>query len=90
MQVKDFWEKAGVKTLNWPGNSPDLNPIENLWNSMGVKISKCKPSSIKQLEMLLEKIWYEEISIDTLKSLVESMPRRVAAVIAAKGASTKY
>lgn len=76
--------------MDWPGNSPDLNPIENLWYIMKTRIADRKPSSKLQLEKLLEKTWYEDISLTVIQNLVNSMPHRIKAVIKNKGGITKY
>jgi transposase len=88
--VKEFIAKKGILSLEWPGNSPDLNPIENLWAIMGSKINDKKPSSKRELHSSLENVWYNEISDDYLKNLIESMPRRIKAVLKNKGGPTKY
>lgn len=90
LQVKDFLLKNGIPTLDWPGNSPDLNPIENLWHVMGMKINKKMPSSSKKLNSIIEEVWYKELTIEYLQDLIDSMPIRIAAVIANKGGATKY
>lgn len=79
-----------ISTLDWPGNSPDLNPIENLWHIMGSKINSIKPTSSAALIKLIEKVWYEEIPTEHLQQLVNSMPRRIAMVIKNRGGTTKY
>ena len=43
--VKKFREDIHIITLGWPGNSPDLNPIENLWTKMKDLVSEKQPSS---------------------------------------------
>lgn len=70
--------------MDWPGNSPDLNPIEHLWHQMKRKVRDKKPRNKAELKNVLEKVWYEEISIDDIKTLVDSTPARIAAVIQAK------
>lgn len=79
-----------IHTLEWPGNSPDLNPIENLWHIMGMKINGNKPTSPKNLNAIIEKVWYDELSLEYLQNLIDSMPDRIAAVISNNGGTTKY
>lgn len=76
--------------MDWPGNSPDLNPIENLWHILKVKITKKKPKTLKELDMIVENVWYNDITVETTQNLVDSMPTRIKAVIKNKGGPTKY
>lgn len=76
--------------MEWPGNSPDLNPIENLWYIIKAQVAKKKPRTITELDKFIEKVWYEEIALDTLHRLIASMPDRIKAVIKKKGGTTKY
>lgn len=86
-----FREKNCVCTLPWPAQSPDLNPIENLWAEVKRRLQKQskKPSSLAQLERQVRKTW-KAIPKSMLEKLVDSMPDRVNAVIAAGGGPTKY
>ncbi|KAH9888923.1 hypothetical protein C8Q73DRAFT_609771, partial [Cubamyces lactineus] len=63
----------------WPAQSPDLNPIVHLW-----VIHKKPPVSINELWKRVEAEW-EKISVKECRDLIESMPRRVAAVLKANG-----
>ena len=78
-----------AQTFGWPAQSPDLNPIENLWSYLDWKLKNRKPSNEAELFKCLQEAW-ETIPTDYLMSLVDSMPRRCEAVIEAKGHSTKY
>ena len=81
-----------IKVLkDWPSQSPDLNPIEHLWSELGRQIRK-RPQAIKnitELETALQEEW-GKISMNQIISLIESMPRRIEAVIKNKGNPTKY
>ena len=47
--VTEFLRKQKFKTLDWPGNSPDLNPIKNFWHLMKDKVAEEQPTSAKEL-----------------------------------------
>ena len=74
----------------WPGNSPDLNAIENCWQVVEKKVAAHKSTSLDDLQQKIKLVWCTEISIEYCQKLVDSMPQRLAAVIANKGGPTKY
>ena len=74
----------------WPGSSPDLNPIENLWMVMKTKVAAHSPTSAEHLKQIIKQVWVTETPKDYCRTLARSMPRRIAVVLAAKGESTKY
>ena len=80
----------GIRLLDWPGNSPDLNPIENLWARLKRLVAAKRPSNKRELIAAIIATWHHTISKDNLKCLVDSMPRRCEAVIKARGYPTKY
>ena len=57
--------------LKWPGNRPDLNPIENLWNLVKNKVSKKLSSSLDALKTAIIKVWVSEISEDYCCKLIK-------------------
>lgn len=78
-----------VDLLEWPAQSPDLNPIEHLWANLKRKIRERHIKSKTDLKNVLVQEW-NSISPDECRKLVRSMPQRIAAVIKAKGGTTKY
>ena len=75
-----------VEELDRPAQSPDLNPIEHLWDELQQRLlaRHSRPTSVPDLTNVLLEEW-SNIPIDTLLNLVDGLPRRVEAVIAAKG-----
>ncbi|WP_223199669.1 transposase, partial [Solihabitans fulvus] len=84
-----FFFSEKVSALPWPSISPDLNPIEHLWGVLKRKVEEKKPRNIQQLKQAVEDEWMS-IQPATSANLVESMPRRLDAVISNIGSQTKY
>lgn len=89
--AKKWKNDNNIKSLPWPAQSPDLNPIENLWDELERQVRKHKPLP-KNPDNLWEILQEEWLKIDEnkYKNLVDSMPRRIEAVIINKGNPTKY
>jgi len=97
--VQRLLQENNIPVMKWPSRSPDLNPIENLW----LELKKCfylkwketyttpssSSNSYDRYSIMIKECWLE-IEGEFLKNLVESMPRRCAAVIKAKGGATGY
>lgn len=73
----------------WPPQSPDLNPIENLWWDIKKALKTRRSANLNELNMNVRQCW-EEIAVERCERLVNSTPRRVQAVLAANGGYTKY
>jgi transposase len=89
--VTKWLADEGVSVIApWPGSSPDLNPIENLWTVMKRRVAAHNPTSLDNLKEVVKKVWVQETSLDYCRTLARSMPSRIAAVLAANGHHTKY
>ncbi len=87
--TKSWFNDHGVTVLDWPANSPDLNPIENLWGIVKRKMRDTRPNNADDLKATVKETW-ASIPPQQCHKLITSMPRRIEAVIKAKGAPTKY
>ncbi len=88
-KTKAFLVQQPFIVMDWPGNSPDLNPMENLWNIMKDGLKSKDIGSAPKLQAELKKLW---VSLDQamLRNLSDSMPHRLQMVLNAKGEMTKY
>ena len=85
------WREAQKMTkITWPTNSPDLNPIENLWMILKDRIQNdTRPNNKQELVESIEWAW-EAITMETLEILLASMSHRMRAVIKGGGNSTRW
>uniref|UniRef100_A0A8C5PID1 Transposase n=1 Tax=Leptobrachium leishanense TaxID=445787 RepID=A0A8C5PID1_9ANUR len=79
----------GWNILEWPSQSPDLNPIENLWWDLKKAVAVRKPKNVTELEAFAHDEW-AKIPVDRCKTLVSSYASRLKAVITVKGCCNKY
>lgn len=87
--VKTFLAENGVCVLEWPSQSPDLNPIEHLWDVLDRRIRQQNITSKTTLHQALCEEW-PKIPISVIQKLIDSMPARCQAVIKSNGYATKY
>ena len=73
-------KRLRVKVIDWPSMTPDLNPIEHLWRILKWKVEVRKVSNIRHLRDMVMEEW-KSIPVATCEALVNSMPRRVKAVL---------
>ena len=88
--VSEFLCQQRIKVLDWPGNSPDLNPIENLRDILKDKVADKQPTSAKHLQEVIKESWVKDLTREYCSTLVASMPRHLQVVIEVKGGHTKY
>lgn len=87
--VKKWFKDNKINVLDWPAQSPDLNPIENLWAILKRAVSIRKPQRKDDLWQILQEEW-EKITPETCAKLAESIPKRCQRVIQNHGYPTEY
>lgn len=87
--VKSFLAQQSVTVLDWPANSPDLNPIEHLWYEAKKKVATRRTATKNQLYDQFQAVW-NNIPLETCNNLIASMPRRCQMVLTNKGNHTGY
>lgn len=86
-----FFSAQQVSLLPWPAYSPDMSPIEHVWDFIGRRLARTAGGAHSKTELWrqVEAIW-NAIPQDYIQNLYYSMPRRVQALIAQRGGHTKY
>ena len=86
---KRYLHDLGVQVLPWPGQSEDLNPIENLWAYMKVQVAWMKFRNQDELFAALERVW-NNIPLEYVQRLIDSMSTRCKLVRNRYGLHSKY
>ena len=87
--VMNFLKAENVTVMDWPPQSPDLNPIENVWKTLGERSKARNPNTTEQLWNALQEEW-SKITRQDINKLISSCSQRCQSVIEAKGLHTKY
>ena len=89
-KIIDRHARNFLHKIDWPGNSPDLNPIENLWAILKQKLRKMRNLNERELISNIINVWYNCIPKETFENLSDSMPNRIQKVLSSKDQQTKY
>jgi len=84
------WKKnKNISSLDWPSYSPDLNPIENIWAILKMKLRRCEIRTIDEFENSIKKCW-NDISQNIIDNTISSMDNRIKELIEKHGDVINY
>ena len=82
--LKEFIRNDVPEVMDWPSNSPNLNPIENLWAIVKGNVERRMPKNLAELKRFMDEEW-RAIPDTVLTNLVGSMKRRCELIIENNG-----
>ncbi|KAJ1303573.1 hypothetical protein OPQ81_011756 [Rhizoctonia solani] len=87
----EWLDNHGVEYLEWLANSPDLNPIKNLWSEMKRRLGQYEspPGGMLELWERVQDV-HDDLGVDYCQKLIKSMPNRMALVLKKKGGPIPY
>ncbi|GFU78220.1 transposable element Tcb2 transposase [Trichonephila clavipes] len=88
--VRDFCSAQHIQLLPWPSYSSDMSSIEHVWDLVGRRLTRDpRPAAKDELLLRIQAIWNSLPQTD-IQNLFDSMPRRIATLIAGRGSYAKY
>ena len=87
--TKEWLKNKHIKVLEWSNQSPDLNPIKNLWTELKLRVAQRQPRNLKDLEWICKEEW-TKIPPKICRNLLKNYNKCLTSVLANKGFSTKY
>ena len=85
----EWFKEKPFNVLEWLSQSPDIKTIENLWYDLRIAVHQRNPSNLKEREQFCLEEW-AKIPVSRCTKLIETYPKRLASVNAAKGVFTKF
>ena len=89
LKALKFYKENNIKIIDWPSNSPDLNPIENIWAKIKNKICWQEFDNINKLRKRVEKEW-DSLTKKNLQIYSNSMNNRIESCLLLNEKITKY
>ena len=89
LKALEFYKENNTKYIDWPSNSPDLNPIENIWVKIKNKLCRQEFDNINKLRKKEEKEW-DSLTKKNLQTYSKSMNNRIESYLLLNGKITKY
>ncbi|ORD98366.1 TCB2 [Hepatospora eriocheir] len=87
--ISNWLDEKEIEVLDWPPQSPDMNPIEAVWALVKLNLVKFGKLKGKELKEKITEIWYS-MPDELIVNYVISFHKRCLAVFNAKGNNTKY
>ncbi|GBN10985.1 hypothetical protein AVEN_13649-1 [Araneus ventricosus] len=89
--VDEFLESEDIRWMEWPARSPDLNPIEHVWDALGRAIATRNPPprTIQEMKTALLNEW-DQLPQEMINCLISSMKSRCKPCISVRGDHTPY
>ena len=89
LKALEFYKENNIKIIDWPSNSPDLNPIKNIWAKIKNKLCRQEFYNINKLRKRVEKEWVS-LTKKNLQIYSNSMKNKIESCLLLNGKITKY